>query len=70
MTLQMNSILYMAEIERLHTIIFEKEGEEEMWRERMIELENQHAQQTHDLKRQFEDILREKLVMGFIRFFS
>lgn len=59
----MNSILYMAEIERLHTIIFEKEGEEELWRERLGEIENQHASQIQDLKRQFEEILREKLVI-------
>ena len=60
--LQMNSILYMAEIERLHMIIFEKEGEEEMWRERLIDLENQHATHVQELKKQFEDILRERLV--------
>jgi len=60
--LRVKAILYMAEIERLHTIIFEIEKEEDIWRERIVELENQNAIRLEEQKVEYEDILRDKLV--------
>jgi len=60
--LGVKAILYMAEIERLHTIIFEIEKEEDIWRERIVELENQNAIRLEEQKVEYEDILRDKLV--------
>ena len=59
--LLVKSILYMAEIERLHTIIFENEREEDMWRERVNEIENHHANQLQEHKKQAENNLRDRL---------
>lgn len=55
----------MIEIERLHSVIFEHEKGDEMWRERMVDLEAEHANDIDDMKSQFEKVLRDRLVSDF-----
>ena len=67
--LEMKTVLYMAELERLHIIILEKESEGEVWVDRVSQIESLNSTKVQELKRQYEDILREKLVNTFLSLF-
>lgn len=60
--LKMKSVLLMTEIERLHSIIHEKEDQQENLRERMSEMEIENFNKIQEIKKQVEDVIREKLV--------
>lgn len=60
--LKMKSVLLMTEIERLHSIIHEKEKEGDTLRETMNEIEIQNFNKIQDMKKQVENVIREKLV--------
>lgn len=59
--LEMQIVLFMVEIERLHGIIVEKEKENDFWKEQLSEERQEHENQIQELKKQFESLLMDRL---------
>lgn len=65
--LELRNILFIIEVDRLHSLILEKEKEIDLWSSRFAEAERVHDAQLQDIKRQFDQNLKNRLV---IRVFS
>ena len=55
-------ILFLIEIERLGCIAFDREKEIDTWKQKYSALEINHDSQSEDLKIQFEQMLKTRIV--------
>jgi chromosome segregation ATPase len=61
-------VLFMLEIDRLNSVVIEKDDEVDTWNQRLVDAARLHENQLNDLKRHFEHMLKNRLV-GFPFYF-